>query len=192
MSAVAFHELGLLGQLLGRAHMRHHQEAGDVHTEFAGVADMLLGDVGLGAMGRYPHRTHAELVGLFEVVDRADPRQQQRRQPSVLELVGDRADPFRVGMDAKAVVEARSRQAVAMAHFDGVDTGGIESRGDSDDGIQSVFVTDGMHTIADRHVLDIELSLGQFGHAASSLPRSSTNRSAVASAADVMMSRLPA
>ncbi len=59
---VAFHQLGLFGQSLRRAHMTHHQEARDIHAEAARVFDVLLGNVGFGAMRGDPHRSHTDLV----------------------------------------------------------------------------------------------------------------------------------
>ena len=50
--AVGLHQFGLLRQLLRFGEMGHHQETGDVHAEFAGGADVLGGDVGLGEIGR--------------------------------------------------------------------------------------------------------------------------------------------
>ncbi len=44
--AIRFHQLGLLGQFLGRRHVAHHQEARDVHADLAGGFDVLRGDVG--------------------------------------------------------------------------------------------------------------------------------------------------
>ena len=81
--AVGLHQLGLLGELRGRGHVAHHQEAGDVHAEVAGGGDVLGGDVGLGAVGGDPHRADAEVVGALEVVDGADAGQQQRGEPGV-------------------------------------------------------------------------------------------------------------
>ena len=52
----------------------------DVHAELAGGGDVLSGDVGLGAVGRDADRPDAEVVGVLEVVDRADAGQQQGGQ----------------------------------------------------------------------------------------------------------------
>ena len=48
---IGLHELRLLHQLRGLLHVRHHQEAGDVHADVPGQADVLGGDVGLGGVG---------------------------------------------------------------------------------------------------------------------------------------------
>src|SRR3546814_3279689 len=45
VGAVALHQLGLLRERVRRAHMAHHQEAGDVHAKIACGLDMLLRDV---------------------------------------------------------------------------------------------------------------------------------------------------
>ena len=107
--AVALHQLGLLDQLLGRGHVRHHQEADRVHAELARRLDMLPGDVGLGAMGGDAHAARARVIGVLEVVHRADARQQQHGDDGVLALLGDRRDPLAVVVRAEAVVEGRRR-----------------------------------------------------------------------------------
>ena len=83
--AVGLHQLGLLGELLGRRHVGQHQESGDVHAELAGGGDVLGGDVGLGAVGGDADRADAEVAGVLQLVDGADAGQQQRGEPRVLE-----------------------------------------------------------------------------------------------------------
>ena len=51
MRTSLLHDESLLGQSFWIVHVAHHQEAGDVHTEIACLADVLDRDVGLGAMG---------------------------------------------------------------------------------------------------------------------------------------------
>ncbi len=121
MRAVAFHQLGLRGELLGRTHVAHHQEAGHVHAEVARVFDVLLRNIRLGAVSRDAHRAHAEVEGMAQVLNGADAGQQQRRELGVLDDFGDGFDPFPIGVLAEAVVEGRAGEAVAMRDFDGID-----------------------------------------------------------------------
>src|SRR3546814_10304214 len=74
VGAVALHQLGLLRERVRRAHMAHHQEAGDVHAKIACGLDMLLRDVCLSAVGCDPDRSHAELVSVLQFFDRANAR----------------------------------------------------------------------------------------------------------------------
>jgi hypothetical protein len=48
------------------------------------AADVLLGDIGLGAVGGHADRVHAQSVRHLQVVDRADAGQQQRRDLGLL------------------------------------------------------------------------------------------------------------
>ena len=52
VGAVALHEARLEQQLLGRNHVRHHQEADRLHAQLFGHSDVLGGDVCLGAVSR--------------------------------------------------------------------------------------------------------------------------------------------
>src|SRR3546814_9604333 len=82
---------------------------------------------------------------------------------------------------------------VAMRYLDSIDLGLIKGFRDLANMIETILMADRMHAVAQRHVLDIEFgSGGEAGHSAALRARSSTRRSAVLSAADVMMSRLPA
>ncbi|SVM38562.1 Uncharacterised protein [Klebsiella pneumoniae] len=74
--AVGLHLQGLLRQLLRSGHMAHHQKAYGVHAQFAGKGDMLRGNIRLGAVGRHPHYPRSGLIGVFQIVQRADAGQQ--------------------------------------------------------------------------------------------------------------------
>ena len=195
LRAAGLHQPRLFDQLRRRDHVRHHQEPGHVHADLAGVFDVLPGDVGLGAVGGDPHRPRAGLVCIPEVVDGADAGDQQRRQPGVLDDVGRRLDIIQVRMRGEAVIERHPGQPVAVADLDGVDPRGVEGLADIPDPVEPVLVADGVHPVAQGHVLDVDLPGPAPGHRPSSArpaARRSTSRSAVLSAAEVMMSRLPA
>ena len=191
--AVALHQLGLFDQLLDRSHMRHHQKADRVHAERARRLDMLLRDVGLGAVCRDAHAAGAGLVGVPEVVHGADPRQKKHGDDGVLTLFCDGRDPLAVIVRAEAVVEGRAGDAVAVADLDRVDMCAVERASDVADRFQMVLVTDRVHAVAQRDVLDVELRRVLAGHHAASFGNCfAAQRSAVVRAAEVMMSRLPA
>ena len=194
VGAVVLHQLGLGGQRIRGDHVAHHQEAGDVHAEVARGPDVLAGDVGLGAVGRDANRAHPDGMGVLQLVDGADAGQKERGELGVGHDIGHRLDPLPVGVGAEAVVEAGAVQPVAVRHLDGVDVGVVQRLGDGADVVQPVLVTDGVHPVAQRHVLDVELvGVGIEGHQAATFCwRRSAILSAVARAAEVMMSRLPA
>jgi len=106
-------------------------------------------------------------------------------------------DPLEVGVRAKAVVEARTGKAVAVCNFNGVDTSVVERSRNGAGLVDGVLVTNGMATVAQRDIRDVEF-LGQRispqrpEASVSVVSRRAARRSAVASAALVMMSRLPA
>ncbi|MCY1447973.1 hypothetical protein D9M71_646170 [compost metagenome] len=169
--------------------MAHHQEAHGVHAQLAGVFDVLPGHVRLGAVGGDAHHPRAGLVGVLQVVHGADARQQQGGDLRVADFAGHRLDVLQVGVAAEAVVEAGTLQTVAVGDFDGVHPCLVQGAGDGAHVIQLVLVADGVAAIAQGHVGDVELLAV---HAASPWFIACAIRSAVASAAEVMMSRLPA
>ncbi|MCY1516103.1 hypothetical protein D9M68_507160 [compost metagenome] len=169
--------------------MAHHQEADGVHAEAAGVFDVLFRYVRLGAVGGYPHASRAGVIGSFQVMHGADAGQQQHGEAGVLDDVGGGFDPLQIGVGAEAVVEAGTLQTVAVGDFDGVHPCLVQGAGDGAHVIQLVLVADGVAAIAQGHVGDVELLAV---HAASPWFIACAIRSAVASAAEVMMSRLPA
>ncbi len=72
-----------------------------------------------------------------------------------------------------------------MGDFDCVDSGRIERPADVPNVVESVLMADGVHAIAQRHVLNVEIGVVHAGTPVAIC-------SAVLIAADVMMSRLPA
>ena len=78
-----------------------------------------------------------------------------------------------------------------MRDFNATDAGLVERAGDLPDLIQRIAVADGMHAIAQCGVLNVNLAVWIHIHDQAAF-LSCTRRSAVASAAEVMMSRLPA
>ena len=189
--AVAFHQLGLGGQLLGRDHVAHHQETDGVHAQFAGVFDVLLRHVGLGAMGGDAHHPGAGVVGRLQVMHRADAGQQQRGDLGVADHIGGGFDPFQIGVRGEAIVEARTLQAIAVGDFDRVDLGLVQGAGDVLHVLQRILMAHRMAAVAQGHVGDVEFSCRSC-RSPQACCIDCAMRSAVAKAAEVMMSRLPA
>ena len=192
LRAIAFHQQRLACELFRRNHMAHHEEAGDVHAEIAGNADMLFGDVGFGAVRRHADRSDAKIIGAPQFFHRADAGQDQRGQNGFGEDVGNGLEPFPIGVCAKTIVEAGTGQTIAVRHFDGIHARIVESLGNRADMVDPVHVLDGVHAVTQGHVLNVDLVAGFnvkcAGHAAILLAASN---SPVALAAAVIMSRLP-
>ena len=106
-------------------------------------------------------------------------------------------DPYpRAGLtsDFNTVMElSAALQAVAVRDFDRVDAGLVERARDLARLLDRVLVADGVAAVAERHVGDVELLVhASFLDAATAAVMRAAMRSAVHSAALVMMSRLPA
>ena len=199
LCAVGLHQQRLPGEVGRRDHVRHHQEAHGIHAELARVFHVLFGNVGLGAVGCDPHRARPGLVGLLQVMDGGDAGNEKRRHLRVPHHPCDRLYPFEIGVQPETVVETRSGQAVAVRNFDRIHPGLVQRLGNRGDLRQRVLVAAWMHPVAQSHVRDVDLP--GFVH---DLPRSvvrlqaasanllTASCSAAASAAEVMMSRLPA
>ena len=74
--AIRFHLQRLLRQRLRGDHMAHHQKTDGVHPQLAGKGNMLRGDVRFAAVGGDPHHPRPGLIRRFQIVQRADARQQ--------------------------------------------------------------------------------------------------------------------
>ena len=125
-----FHDAGVLRQHVRLGHVTHHQETGDVEAEFAGGADVLDGDVGLGAVGGDAHRGDTEIGRRTQISDRADAGQQERGHLGRGDHVGHRGDPLGVAVRAGSVGQAASGEAVPVGDLDGGDPRGVQRRGD--------------------------------------------------------------
>src|SRR3546814_9444501 len=92
-----------------------------------------------------------------------------------------------------AIVEAGAVEAVAMRYLDRIDAGLLERLSDRAHMIDTVHVADGVHAVAQRHILDVELVLADVEAHAAALRAwmRCASSSPVALAAAVMMSRLP-
>ena len=129
-------------------------------------------------------------VRRIEIVDGADARQQQDGDLRAGDARDRRFEPFEIGVRAEPVREARPGEPVTVADLDGIDAGPIERGRDALDVCDGIPVPDGMHTVAQRDVLDVKA--GRIHAITGRRARAAARRSPVRSAADVMMSRLPA
>ena len=112
----------------------------------------------------------------------------------MVEHFGHGSDPIPIGMGPEAVVERGPLQTVAMRDLDRVHLGPVERAGDRLHLFDGVLVADCVHAVAQGNVLDVELGRGRVeDHAPSPCAAMRCAIfSAVLSAAEVMMSRLPA
>ncbi|MNE55858.1 hypothetical protein D3C80_1507230 [compost metagenome] len=137
--------------------MAHHQEADGVDAHLGGHADVLLGDVGLGAVGGDADGRHAAVHRHLQVVDRADARQQQGGHLGLLELRDHRAEVFLVAVRREAVVDRTTAQAVAVGDLDQRHAGGVEALGHGDHLLEADLVALGVHAVAQAHVVQGDL-----------------------------------
>lgn len=192
MGAIRFHQPGLFGKGFRIAHVTHHQESGHVHPQLARETDMLLRNIGFGAMRGDSDRHHAQIESPVQVLHRPDSGQQQGRQAGLADRLACGGNPVPVRMGSETIIERRPAQAVAMRHLDGIHPGFVQGGRDLAHMVHRVSVADRMHAVAQRHILDIEPVMRGIEHHATRPMPCAAIFSAVASAADVMMSRLPA
>ena len=104
----------LPGQLRRIDAVREHQEADGLHPEIARRGEVLDRRVRLGAMGGDPGHRRAALMGVLEVMDRADSGQQKHRDTSLFGLFDGAAYQRELVRAGEAVVEAGAAEAVAV------------------------------------------------------------------------------
>ena len=138
------------------------------------MLDVLLGDVGLGAVRGDPHDACPGTVGVVQVMGSTDTGQQQGGDLRVGDHFGYRLDPFQVGVGTKAVVEAGALQAVTVGHFDGVDLGLVQCAGDVLHVLDRILMADRMAAVTQGDVGDIEFLAGIECHGRVLRPGSST------------------
>ncbi len=104
VGAVALHEPGLRHQALGAVHVAIIRKPTVSMPELARHADVLLADVGLGAVRGHADGVHAQVVRHAQVVDGADAGHQQGRDLGV----ASSAEPPRRGIPRRCARESRS------------------------------------------------------------------------------------
>src|SRR5471030_372697 len=164
MHAVILHKFGLLCQRPRLRHMAHHQKTRDVHAQFAGEADMLLGDIRFSAMGGDAYRGATKVKSAVQILHGTYTGQEKRSQPRCLHLLVGRFYPIPCGIGCESVIKGGSTNSVAMGNFNCVDSRIIESLGDASYVIDAILMTDGMHTVAEGDVLNIKSLRGGIEH----------------------------
>jgi hypothetical protein len=147
---------------------------------------VLLGDVGLGAVGGDAGHPRAPLVHLAQVVGHPDAGQQQHGDAGAADGRGGRGDQLAVVGPGETVVERRAAEPVAVADLDDGHAGRVEAAGDLGDLLGGELVRQRVRAVAQ----------GGVGQAEGAHPPAPALASARAvptrTAAAVMMSRLPA
>ena len=133
----------------------------------------------------------ASMRGL-EIFDGPDAGQQQDGHPGALDASDHCRDPLDVAVRAEPIREARAGQSIAVRDFDRIHARAIERSRDSRDVGKRILMTDGVHAIAQRDVLNVERAVLHAIAPPLTTDPAVASRSPVRSAADVMMSRLPA
>ena len=154
VGSVAFHQQALLDQAFGAVHVGHHQEADGIHAQPSGVGNMLLADIGFGAMGGHANGVDPQLMCHGQVIDGADTWQQQRRDLGVFHQRNHCRQIFFIGVGREPVVHRAAAQAVAMGHFDQRHAGRIEAAGNVLHLLQTDLMTLGVHAVAQAHVVN--------------------------------------
>ena len=167
---------------------------------------MLRRHIGFGAVRGHSNRGDAQVERALELLDGTDTGQEQRRQLRPMHHRCGGLDPLPVGVATGTVGEAVARKTVAVSDLDGIDSGAVEGTRDAGDVLWCDAVPHRVHTVAQRHILDVQgsaisgvracrtgrCSMGRVVHRAASNIVFSAIFSATCSAAEVMMSRLPA
>ena len=138
--------------------MGHHQEADRIKTEFAPQADMLFGDVGLGAMRGHMDAPCPAIGGHPQFIQCADARDVKDRNCRILHDLGNCRNILAICMQAAPVVERRSPQPVTMSDLDQGHSGIVESRSDVDHLVQGDLMAHRMHAIAQAHVMQLQFA----------------------------------
>jgi hypothetical protein len=157
VGAGGLHDPGLTHEVLGRRHVGHHQERRDVKAQVSGGLDVLVGDVGLGAVRGDAHRVDAAVARALQVVDGADARQQQRRELAVGEHSLDRPQVLFFRVTGEPVGERVSVQAVAVGDLDEIDARLVQLLRDRDHLLDGVLVRQRVHAVAQRRVVQEQL-----------------------------------
>ena len=154
VGAIALHQQPLAHQLFGAGHVGHHQEADGVQAQFTRLGDVLLRDIGFGAVGGDADGGDAQILGHQQMLDSADTGDQQRRHFGALHQRDHGFQVFLVGVGRKAVVDRATAEAVAVRDFNQRHPGGVQAAGDAFHLLQRHQMALGVHAVAQSHVVD--------------------------------------
>src|SRR6185437_5444622 len=142
LAAGVGHDPGLGRQDVGRLGVGHHQEADRLQPDLPGQAEVLDGDVGLGAVGGDADHRGPQVGDGPDVV--ADPEAGEHQAGDLGPLgPGHRfGDQLPLADGRLAVVERRPAEAVAVTDLDDGDPGGVEGGDDGADLVPGELVPD--------------------------------------------------
>jgi hypothetical protein len=146
-----------------RRRVRHHEEPHRLQAALAGQAEVLHGDVGLGAVGGDPAHGGAVVGRGEDVVLHADAGQHEKSDPGrACARHGDLDELLFRGV-AEAVRERRATESVSVRHLDHRYPGGVERRDDGLDLRGGELVALGVRAVAQRGVGDPHVEVGGEG-----------------------------
>ena len=156
VGAVGFHQPGLIEQIRRLDHVGHHQESDGVHLQFACQRDVLLGDVGLSAMGGDADGMDAAIKGHPQMIHGADAGQQQRRDLGILHVRDDRTQIFLVAGRGETIVDRCPPQTVAVGDLDQRYAGLVQRGRQGDHLLDTDLVSHRVHAVAQAHVMECD------------------------------------
>jgi hypothetical protein len=169
-----------------------HQEPDGLHAEFAGGSELLHGDVRFGPVGRDAGDGRADLVGVPQVLDGAEPGQEQDGDLGVLRLFHRGGDEVELADAGEAVVEAGPAEPVAVGDLDDFDVAAVQRVDHGADLPFGELVGYGVRAVAQSGVGEAHVGRGHALAPSRRPVRCSAMRSVTWAAAAVMMSRFPA
>ncbi len=164
LAARVGHDAGLPGQHLRRPAVRHHEEPDGLQAEFAGEAEVLDGDVRLGAVGGDPADRGAVVRGLADVVLEAETRQHQEGDLRPAGGLHRGLDELLLRGVAEAVVEGGPAEAVAVRDLDDGHARVVECADDGGDVVDGELVLLGVGSVPEGRVGDPDVQVGAVGH----------------------------
>ena len=158
------HDSGLRGQDFRRLGVRHHEETHRLETERPGQAEMLDGDVGLGAVGGNPYDGQTEIGGSLDVCLGAQPGKEQGSDLGPSGRPNGRRHEQSFVSARKAVVERATAQAITVADLDNGHTGVVEGGDNGSDVVLGELVMDGVRAVSKRGVCHPDVEVVSVGH----------------------------
>ena len=189
------HDASLLGQLLRRNRVSHHEESDCFESTLTREAEVLDGYVGLGAVSCDTADGRTVVLRDDDVVLDAQSGQHQEGDLRVCRGLDGSFDEFLLGSLREAVVEGGSAETVAVSDLDDRHSGSVEGTDDGSYFVDGELMTLVVGAVAQRCVGDADVPARiEMNHVAHAFTLRSfwAISSPTLVAAAVMMSRLPA
>ena len=136
-------------------HVAHHQHPDGLLAALADVADVALGDVGLGAVAGHADHVDAQIQGRAEVlVDRGESRNAVHAQAASGKARAGRAEHGRVVLARQTHLQRRGADAVAVPDLDDGNPGLFRGRRIAGDLRRGELVGHGVIAVAQRGIAD--------------------------------------